>query len=99
MAEGSDHDEAYNWYVYMTENRCQHELDKWVFDIVLDCIRNMPDLECERFKKEGELALYHFGYGMYVRNHYVYPSKLHAGVMADDVSAAVESVINSILGL
>ena len=50
-----------------------------------------------RTKTEGKIPDFHFGYGMYVRNRYIHPSKLHFVPMADDVSSAVEDFIYTII--
>lgn len=97
VAEGNDHDAAQALYEKMTKDCVTDAEDKWAFDIALDCIRNMTNEECERIREQGEIADYHFGYGMHVRNKYVYPSKSHFVVMADDVSSTVEEFIYAIL--
>ena len=50
---------------------------------------------CNRLRPQ--IGDYHFGYGMYVRNHYVHPSKYHAYFMADHVSGRVADFIYTIL--
>lgn len=97
VAEGDDHDAAYDLYDQVTKDAFANDEDKWAFDIALDCVRNMTDEERELIQKRGEITDYHFGYGMYIRNHYVYPSKKHFYIMADDVSSDVEKFIYAIL--
>ena len=97
VADGPDHDAALDWYAQATKDRFTYDDDKWAFDIALDCIRNMTDEECERIQRDGEITDYHFGYGMYVRNHYIHKSKRHRVVVADIVSDAVEDFIYTIL--
>ena len=97
VAEGNDHEAACKLYAQMTENRFEHDDDRWAFDIALDCIRKMLDVEYECIKRDGKIPDFHSGYGMYVRNKYIHPSKLHRFVIADNVSSTVEKFIYSIL--
>ena len=97
VADGPDHDAACDLYALMTENRFEHDVDRWAFDIALDCVRNMTDEECERIQRDGKIPDFHFGYGMEVRNKYIYPSELHPYEEADDVSSAVEECVYAIL--
>lgn len=71
--------------------------DQWAFDIALDCVRTMKDEDRERIQKGEKIPFYHFGYGLYVRNHYVHPSKSHFGFIADNISSSVEKFIYAIL--
>ena len=97
VAEGDDHEAAQELYAQITKDCLTHEDDKWAFDIALDCIRNMTDEDCARIKQEGEIPMYHFGYGMYVRNRYVHPSEKHTYIEADMISSRVEDYIYAIL--
>ena len=97
VAEGDGHDEAQALYDRMTKDCVSDDANKWAFDIALDCIRNMTKEECASIREQGEIADYHFGLGMHVRNKYVYPSKSHFYGMADDVSSDVENFIYAIL--
>lgn len=98
VAEGDDHDAAAReLYTQVTTYAFVNDNEKWAFDIALDCVRNFTDEECEIIKKQGKIANYHFGYGMYIRNHYIHPSKEHFYGMADNVSSAVEKFIYAIL--
>ena len=97
IADGDESSKAYDLYRKMVMERCPEIEDKWAFDIALDCVRNMPNDQRERIQKEGEIPFYHFGYGVYVRNHYIHSSKKHTYFMADDVSSAVEDFIYAIL--
>ena len=71
--------------------------DKWALDIALDCVHNFSDEEIEIIQRQEEIGNYHFGFGMYVRNHYIYPSKCHVYFMADHVSGRVAAFIYTIL--
>ena len=97
VAEGDDHDAAKELYSQVTKDAFGSAEEKWAFDIALDCVRNMPNDQRERIQKEGSISFYHFGYGMYVRNHYIHPSKAHLYGMADDMSSTVEKFIYAIL--
>ena len=97
VAQGDHHDEAQELYAHLVHDFCMRDSDKWAFDIALDCIRNFKDEECEFIKSHGEIFDYHLGYGMYVRNKYVHPSKLHIYLMADNVSSDVAGFLYTIL--
>ena len=97
VADGEEQSKAYRLYASMAQQNCPEYEDKWAFDIALDCVRNMTDAECEQIKKEGEIPFYHFGYGMHVRNKYVYPSKKHTYLEADMISSIVEDYIYAII--
>ena len=77
MIDGEEHDAAKELYAHIVKNYFLKDDDKWAFDIALDCVHNFTDEEVGIVQRQGEIGDYHFGYGMYVRNHYVYPSKLH----------------------
>lgn len=97
VADGDETARAYSLYAKMVKQRCENLEEKWALDIALDCIRKFTDEECEIIKKQGKIANYHFGYGLYVRNHYIHPSKEHFYGMADHVSSTVEKFIYAIL--
>ena len=97
IADGDESSKAYDLYKDTVKQRCEDLDQKWALDIALDCVRNMPNDQRERIQKEGEIPFYHFGYGVYVRNHYIHSSKKHFVVMADDVSSTVEKFIYAIL--
>lgn len=95
VADGEEHGKAYDLYA-RTAQKLSYD-DKWAFDIALDCIRNLTDAEIKGIEISDEITDFHFGYGMYVRNTYVHPSKLHSCRMADDVSSRVEAIIYAII--
>ena len=94
---GEDSDEAKKLYSHLVRDYFLEADDKWAFDIALDCVHNFTDEEIEIIQRQEEIFDYHFGYGLYVRNHYVYPSKCHIYFMADYVSSRVEAFIYTIL--
>lgn len=71
--------------------------DKWEFDIALDCIRRMKRADREYITKHLNQTNYHFGYALYIRNHYIHVAKKHIHYEADDISGGVMSNIFSIL--
>ncbi len=97
ITEGELHDKAQTLYTQIVEARNLSEDDKWMLSIALDCIRDFSETDIAMILKEGEIIDYHFSYGMYVRNRYVHPSKLHTNYMADDVSERVAEFIYAIL--
>lgn len=97
IADGDEKSKAYNLYTYTAKKDCEDLEQKWAFDIALDCVRNMPNDLRERIQKEGEIPFYHFGYGVYVRNHYIHSSSKHLYLEADYISSIVEKFIYAIL--
>lgn len=97
IVSGESHDVAKSLYSHFVKDYFMKDEDKWAFDIALDCIKNFTDDECNIIKKQEEIFDYHFGYGMYVRNHYVHPSQFHSYFMADTVSGRVAAYIYTIL--
>ena len=97
VAEGDEHDTAYDLYAQVTKDAFANDEEKWALDIALDCVRNMPNDLRERIQKEGEIPFYHFGYGVYVRNHYIHSSSKHLYLEADYISSTVEKFIYAIL--
>ena len=97
IADGDESSRAYNLYEKMVKQHCEDLEQKWALDIALDCVRNMKDKERERIQKEGEIPFFHFGYGVYVRNHYIHSSSKHFYLEADYISSIVEKFIYAIL--
>lgn len=72
------------------------DLLKWHFDIALDCVRRLS--EEDRVHYSQNYDGYSFGYGMFIRNNYIYPSKKHfSNLSPDDQSGAVMELIYTIL--
>lgn len=97
FADGEQHDAAKELYVRVVKTYLLENNDKWAFDIALDCVRDFTEEEFEFLQEHRGIVDYHFCYGMYVRNHYIYPSQLHIYLMADGVSSSVEKFIYSIM--
>ena len=95
VEDGDDQAAAYDLYRDVAKS-LEYE-DKWALDIALDCVRLFTDEEIADIKEQGEIPIFHFGYGLYVRNKYVHRSRKHSVPMADDVSYAVEQYIYAIL--
>lgn len=94
---GMESEEAKNLYSHFVRDFFLDADDKWAFDIALDCVHNFTDEEIEIIQRQEEIGNYHFGYGMYVRNRYIHPSKCHLYFMADHVSGRVADFIYTIL--
>lgn len=95
--DGEDSEEAQNLYSHFVRDYFLDGDDKWALDIAIDCVHNFTDEEIEIIQRQEEIGDYHFGYGMYVRNHYIHPSKYHVYFMADHVSGRVADFIYTIL--
>ncbi|MBQ7319080.1 MAG: hypothetical protein IJW97_02720 [Clostridia bacterium] len=94
IAEGTAHDAAQEIYSHIIRSQQLQEDEVWAFDIALDCIREMSELERAILSKEGTLSPHHFGYGLRIRNKYLYPAKCHVLQSADEQS---EQVLRAIL--
>ena len=97
IRRGEKHEEAVEAYSRVVRNFCLQGQERWAFDIALDCIRNFTDSELAFVQKHKEIFDYHFGYGMYVRNNYVHPSKFHVYLTAEKISSYVYSFIMGIV--
>ena len=97
IKDGAAHDYAKELYSHIVRDFFLKDDDKWALDIALDCVHNFTEEEIEIVNRQGEIGDYHFGYGMYVRNHYVYPSKTHCYLMADHISGRVAAFIYTIM--
>ena len=72
----SDAIEAYHRFA-QEHNIYENDLRLWMYDVALDCIRTLPKEQWELFLDVEDPILLHFEYGMYIRNHYIYCSRLH----------------------
>lgn len=91
----------------LAENAYQKVLDsyqligksnsKWCFDIALAAVSELNQEDIEYIVENRKIEFYHFGLGMYIRNQYIYCSKLHYYFMADMVSGNVEPYIYAII--
>ena len=97
IAEGTAHDAAQEIYSHIIRSQQLQGDEVWAFDIALDCIREMSELERAILSKEGTLSPHHFGYGLRIRNKYLYPAKCHVLQSADEQSEQVMRVILTIL--
>lgn len=97
IAQGEHHDEAKVAYVQAARQFFCDDQNRWALDIALDCVRNFKDEECSLILEKKEIFNYHFGYGMYVRNRYIYPAQLHFHLMPDHISSRVEEFIYAIM--
>ena len=97
IADGDEHSKAYRLYEKMAKEHLSPVEGTWALDIALDCIRNMKDEEIKDIATSGEIPDFHFGYGMYVRNKYIHPSKKHPFVIPDIVSSDVKKFIYAII--
>lgn len=68
--------------------------DNWVFDIALDCVKNMKDSDIA-YVNAGHLDAteYHMGFAMYVRNKYIWHAEKHFSACADSTSSSVMEMI------
>ena len=76
----------------------EKEHDKFVADTVNDAISKLTDADKKELLEHPYSVDHHFGYGMYIRNHYIHGKELPFLVaFADDLSAEiVEEIIKKI---
>lgn len=97
IATGPKHNEALELYTHFVETYFQNDGARWKFEIALDCVHNFSDKDIKTIQEQEEIYRYHMGYGMYVRNHYIYTSKKYRYCMADSVSDSIEKLIYTIV--
>lgn len=72
-------------------------LIRWAFDVALDCVITMPENARADLLAAPDPIDLHFGYGMYIRNHYLYPAKKRRLFDADDLSGVVMRMMLAML--
>ncbi len=69
--------------------------EDFVSAVAIDCITKMNDEEKLTLLNNPDASLYHHGYGMWIRNTYIYPYQLRFfEFMADSLSnSIIEKII------
>lgn len=63
-----------------------------------DCIKNFKDEEIEYLRDNPNVTMHHMGFGMYIRNHYIYGNdEAETYGEPDDISSMILEKIFSIL--
>ncbi len=57
------------------EQDAEPNYSKWYWDCAIDCVKGLSDKSKEFIKTQRNIHYYHRGYGMYIRNTYIYPSE------------------------
>lgn len=70
---------------------------KWKFDIAIDCVRRMDNIDRDYVRNHMQTTEYHFGYAMGIRNRYIHPARKHHVLEADGVSSSVMEMIFTIV--
>ena len=97
IATGSKHNEALELYTHLVDAYFPDEFAQWKFQVALDCVHNFSDEDIKTIQDQEKIFRYHFFYGMYVRNHYIYGSKKHRYFLADSISDSIEKLIYTIV--
>lgn len=97
IATGPKHNEALALYTQLVDAYFPDEFARWEFEVALDCVHNFSDEDIKIIQEQEKIFRYHFFYGMYVRNHYIYGSKKHRYFMADSISGTIEKLIYTIV--
>ena len=97
IATGPKHNEALELYTQIVDAYFPEEFAQWEFQVALDCVHNFSDEDIKTIQEQEKIFRYHFFYGMYVRNHYIYGSKKHRYFMADSISGTIEKLIYTIV--
>ncbi len=73
---------------------------EFIKEVAIDCVANMKEEDKEYIRNNPFASDYHFGYAMYIRNHYIHNKDFsEAGfrVSADDISSKIMKCIFSLL--
>ena len=100
IAENAERLEALDAYVRFAEEHGMKgdNLRLWMYNVALDCIRTMPQKERAHLLTAEDIGMLHFDYGMYIRSHYIYRSRLHGeSWCADELSHAAIDLMLTIL--
>lgn len=97
IAMGEAHDKAKELYSYLVDTYFPGEIERWQFEIALDCVHNFSDKDIRVLQSEERIFMYHDHYGMYVRNRYIHKSKKHKSIGADFISNSIEKLIYTIV--
>ena len=72
--------------------------EEFVEYVANDCITHMSIEAKQYFKDNPDASMHHFGYGMYIRNQYLYGKDLpYLGCQEDDLSHSIIEKIISII--
>ncbi len=73
----------------------EKERESFVADTVKDAISKLTDTERKELLEHPDPIEHHFGYGMYIRNHYIHGKELKFPIFsADDLS---EEIVEGII--
>ncbi len=77
---------------------CDMNEEEFIDYVANDCISNMSEEDKQCFIDDKDPISYHFGYGTYIRNTYIYNNKLSfMPLIADDLSHAIIERIIAII--
>ena len=73
--------------------------EKYVDEIAAKCLSEMTEEDKQVFREHPNPYEHHFGYGMYIRNQYLYGNELSVpAIIADNLSSRIlEKIIDTIL--
>lgn len=79
---------------------CDMSRDEFIEYVANDCISHMSEEDKQCFRDDKDPISYHFGYGTYIRNNYIYNNKLSfMPLIADNLSTDIlERIIGIING-
>lgn len=97
IGDGPLHTDAQELYFRLLQNFFPTETGKFIFDVAIACIHDFTEEDIQAIRQQGTISNYYFGYGMYVRNHYIHTSKKHNSFWADGISVSVEETIYTII--
>lgn len=97
VAKGKLHDMAKEKYSQLLAGMDNDSFEVWALQIALDCVRQFTVDELQHIADNRDIYDFHFGYGMYVRNHYIHRSMRHRWCMPDMISEMVKEYILGIV--
>jgi len=84
-------------FSYDINNNKYARLFKWVYDVAIDCVRNMSFDDKLYISTHLDTSIHHLDYALEIRNTYIHRSKKHKRFYADGVSTCVMKMIFSII--
>ena len=85
-----------NRLILENNKKMLEQYNAYVKEIANTIIMDLPDEDKEKIRKDSDYSGYHFGFGLYIRNNYIY-GKVDIKVDADDMSSDIFYEIVDIL--
>lgn len=77
-----------NRLIWCEDEKTLEKYNKYVSDIAKKIIEELSDNDRKELLKDSNYINHHFGFGMYIRNNYIY-EKIDIKIDADEMSADI----------